>query len=52
MPEYLVALSAERLIRVTATDETEAKEKAETKANRDGNYWSAQNAWPTKTGEN
>jgi hypothetical protein len=45
MTEYLVALSAERLIRITATDETEAREKAETKANRDGNYWSAQNAW-------
>jgi hypothetical protein len=52
MPEYLVALSAERLLRITATDETEAKEKAEAKANRDGNYWSTQNAWLTKTGEN
>ena len=45
MTEYLVALSAERLIRITATDETEARQKAEAKANRDGNYWSAQNAW-------
>jgi nitrous oxidase accessory protein NosD len=47
MPEYLVALSAERLIRVTATHLTEAREKAETKANKDGNYWSAVNAWPS-----
>ncbi len=52
MPEYLVALSAERLIRIVATDETSAKEKAETKANKDNNYWSATNAWLTKTGEN
>ena len=52
MPEYLVALSSERLLRITATDEIEAREKAETKANRDGNHWSAQNAWLTKTGEN
>lgn len=52
MPEYLVALSAERLIRITATDETSAREKAEAKVNRDGNHWAAQNAWLTKTGEN
>lgn len=45
MPEYLVALSAERLIRITATDETEAREKAEAKANKDDNHWSAVNAW-------
>ena len=51
MPEYLVALSSERLIRIKATDETEAQEKAATKANRDGNHWSAVNAWLTKTGE-
>jgi hypothetical protein len=52
MPEYLVALSSERLLRITAADETEAQEKAETKANKDGNSWSAMNAWLTKTGEN
>jgi hypothetical protein len=52
MPEYLVALSADRLLRIKATDETEAKEKAEKKANRDNNYWSAVSAWLTKTGEN
>ena len=50
MPEYLVALSSERLLRIKAADETEAREKAETKANRDGNHWSANNAWLT-TGE-
>ena len=52
MTEYLVSLSSERLIRIKATNETEAKEKAEKKANRDNNYWSAVNAWLTKTGEN
>jgi len=52
MPEYLVALSSERLLRITATNETEAKEKAEKKASRDNNHWSAVNAWLTKTGEN
>jgi hypothetical protein len=51
MPEYLVALSSERLLRITAPDEESAREKAETKANRDGNHWSAQSAWLTKTGE-
>lgn len=51
MAQYLVALSAERLLYITATDEAEAREKAEAKANRDGNYWSANSAW-LKTGEN
>jgi hypothetical protein len=51
MTEYLVALSSERLLRITAPDEESAREKAETKANRDGNNWSAVSAWPTKTGD-
>ena len=51
MPNYLVTLSSERLLLITAPDEESAREKAEAKANKDGNNWSAMSAWATTTGE-